>query len=114
MNTLSSMYYPLKDFISDISNLVLPVLTALGGWYVSRRKAKADAAASELENVQKAIQIWRELAQDMEKKSEQLIQELEDMKKQNKALMRDMALLRGENRNLKAQIQSLEKKLSQQ
>ncbi len=46
-----------------------------------RRKNRADAQGSELDNVDKAVSIWRNLAQDLEKKIEELegkIKALED------------------------------------
>jgi chromosome segregation ATPase len=106
--------YSLKELIADVGNLILPALTALFAWYVGKRKAKADAASSELENVQKAIQIWREVAQDMEMKCDRLLLELEAMKKQNRGLISDIAGLRKENKELKLLIADLEKKLPKQ
>lgn len=42
-----------------------------------RRKNKAEAQSSELDNVKKAIEIWRELAQNLEKEIEELRAKIE-------------------------------------
>lgn len=84
--------------ITDIIALILPLLTAAGGWFVGKRKMKAEAAASELENVQQAIKIWRETAEALEEKCDILLVEME--------------MMRSENKELKLKIQSLERKLN--
>jgi peptidoglycan hydrolase CwlO-like protein len=45
-----------------------------------RRKNRAEAQHSELDNIDKAISIWRSLAQDLEKKISQLESEIEFLK----------------------------------
>lgn len=81
--------------IQDIITFAAPVLTAAAGWFTGRRKLKADAASSELANVQHAIKIWRETAEALEGKVEELSHNLDEM--------------RSENRSLKLQIENLER-----
>ncbi len=61
--------------MTDIIFLIISnVLTFLGSgglfWFLTmryqRRKLKADAAGSELDNIQTAVSIWRELSQQLE------------------------------------------------
>ena len=49
------------------------IVTAIGGaggggffgWFFTRKKSNADAKGSELENVEHAIKIWRETAENL-------------------------------------------------
>lgn len=52
-----------------------------------KRKAKADATGSELDNVQEAITIWREMAEKMHK-------ELEEAKERNEKMFKELESLR--------------------
>ena len=39
--------------------IIAPLLTAVVGWLIGRRKSNAEAVASELTNVEKALEIYR-------------------------------------------------------
>lgn len=61
---------------------VLPsVLTGAATWYFSRRKYKAEASSSELENVEKALAIYRSIISDLNGKIKELEIELEQLQK---------------------------------
>lgn len=73
------------EYISFVLNAVLG-----GGFLVSlltlrstRKKAKAEAKANELDNVQEAITIWREMAANLKS-------ELAQSRKENDALVNEM------------------------
>lgn len=78
------------------------IVTAIGsaggggffGWFFTRKKTNAEAKSSELENVEHAIKIWREM-------SEQLKKEVEDLKLELKEVRADQAALHRENKALK-------------
>lgn len=58
-----------------------PIITMLLGWLLGLKVQKAQVKTTELENVQQAITIWREVAEDLEKKlieSDQKVKELSD------------------------------------
>lgn len=60
---------------------LIPVLTtfvgALVGWFFSRPKEKAELQTSELDNVDKAVKIYREMIEDLGRKYEKAISDLE-------------------------------------
>lgn len=89
----------MRQILMDIAPYLLSVITGAGGVWAGKRKRKAEAAHSELENVQKAIEIWRETAEALERKCDLLMDELQDV--------------RVENRSLKLKIESLERKLNE-
>lgn len=78
--------------------------TTIGGFFLGRRKSKADAIATELANVEKAIGIYRGITQDLQKEIVQLKASLDKMYQQNKQLIE-------ENKQLKQKMQQLERKL---
>lgn len=51
--------------------VVGPVLTALIAYLIGKRKTNAEAKKNELENVEGAIKIWREMAEAMTGKLDQ-------------------------------------------
>lgn len=83
--------------LTSIGTILASILTAVTGYFIGRRKTRAEAAGLELSNVEHAITIWRSLAEDLNGKVQHLSQELEDM--------------RVENRQLKFEIQSLNKRI---
>ncbi len=80
-----------------IGNTIVAACTAWITWWFSRKKQQSEIKASELDNVEKAIAIWRELAQDLGKK-------VEDLSVRYEALSDEINLLRRENKTLKADL----------
>jgi hypothetical protein len=77
------------------------IVTAIGsaggggffGWFFTRKKSNADAKGSELENVEHAIKIWRETAEKLSARVDELSKEIDEMRldlltvhRENKAL----------------------------
>jgi hypothetical protein len=63
------------------------------GWFFTRKKSNADAKGSELENVEHAIKIWRETAEKLSARVDELSKEIDEMRldlitvhRENKAL----------------------------
>jgi len=63
------------------------------GYFVTRKKSNADAKGSELENVEHAIKIWRETAEKLSARVDELSKEIDEMRldlltvhRENKAL----------------------------
>jgi len=63
------------------------------GYFVTRKKTNADAKGSELENVEHAIKIWRETAEKLSARVDELSKEIDELRadlvtvhRENKAL----------------------------
>ena len=78
------------------------LITAVGGaggggffgWFFTRRKTNAEAKGSELENVEQAIKIWRETAEKLSKRVDELSAEVDELRK-------DLISVHRENKQLK-------------
>jgi hypothetical protein len=63
------------------------------GWFFTRKKSNAEAKGSEMDNVEHAIKIWRETAERLNARVEELSKEVEELRndlitvhRENKAL----------------------------
>ena len=78
------------------------IVTAIGGagggsffgWFFTRKKSNADAKGSELENVEHAIKIWRETAEKLSARVDELSLEMDELRK-------DLVTVHRENKQLK-------------
>lgn len=78
------------------------IITAVGGaggggffgWFFTRKKTNAEAKGSELENVEQAIKIWRETAEKLSKRVDELSAEVDELRK-------DLISVHRENKQLK-------------
>jgi peptidoglycan hydrolase CwlO-like protein len=93
---------PTKMLSTIIALLSSSVITGLLTWMFTRRKVTAEAKGAELDNVEKAVAIWRELATDLNKKLETLSQKCD-------ALTTEITQLRAENKSLKKQMEKFGK-----
>lgn len=95
---------------SLITTLLAPIITtivgAFAGWFFGRRKQQAEAVMNELETVEKAVAIWRQIAQDlkaeMELQSKQILSlrtEVEELRKDNAGLLQELKRIK-KNQNL--------------
>jgi chromosome segregation ATPase len=71
------------------------------GWFFTRKKSNAEAKGSELENVEQAIKIWRELAEENKRENIQLKKEMADIKQQLEEMRSDLVTVHRENKQLK-------------
>ena len=54
------------NIIEIIATYVVgPLVTALVAYLIGKRKVNAEASKNELDNVEQAIKIWREMAEDL-------------------------------------------------
>lgn len=77
-----------------MDNLFTVILTAFGafiGWFFTRRKTKAEAIGSEIDNDTKVVDLWRNWSahlqdqiEEMETKIQQLTQRIEELEEENK------------------------------
>lgn len=112
------MQYNYMKILFDILPWAIGAGAAVAAFFLGKRKSKADAIATELANVEKAISIYRGITQDLkgeiiqyrsitedlQKEIVQLKASLHKMYNQNKQLIE-------ENKQLKNKMQQLEQKL---
>lgn len=82
----------------ELSEIAVGAASAFVAWFLSRRQYRATAQIDELSGTEKAITIWRELAQDLTKELEKTKDEFErtidELKTQIDELQRENAELR--------------------
>lgn len=76
---------------------VTGAIAALIGWLVGRRKEQAEITTSELDQTSKAIEIWRQMAQEMSDKVKELSDKID-------VLTAEVHSLKSENSNLKTKL----------
>jgi TolA-binding protein len=79
--------------------------TSITTWYFARRKNNALAESSELDNIDKAIKIWRELSQSMETRFKA---EIEELRKENCDLQTKVSEMIKKNEEMKTRVKALE------
>ena len=83
------------EWISEVVKIVGSVGGGgIIGYFVTRKKTNADAKGSELENVEHAIKIWRETAEKLSTRVDELSLEVEELRK-------DLISVHRENKQLK-------------
>ena len=91
------------DF-SWIYNTLSAAGAALVTWFFSRKKQKTEVESSEIDNVEKAITIWRQIASDLEGKFSALQTQVYDLQKRVLTLELENQRLESENLELKHEI----------
>jgi cell division protein FtsB len=90
-----------------IINVVTGFVTAGITWYAARRKNRAESYVSELDAVERAVKVWRELGEGMQKKYESLHDEVEILRGEVRGLSEENKELKKENQRLLQQIKTL-------
>lgn len=85
----------------------MAILTGIAGWLAGRRKNVADARITEMDAVEKAISVWRNLSENLQGRYEAVINKVDQMEKELDGLREDNARLRRENKELIRQIKVL-------
>lgn len=67
--------------IENIGVLLATLATGFGGWFFGRKKAEADAETSQIENAEKLLGYYKNLADDLGKRLESAIKEFYEAKK---------------------------------
>lgn len=65
-----------------ISEIITAIISAFVAWFFSRKKQQMEVQANELDNVEKAVRIYREVADDLSKQLKTAITELNEAKKE--------------------------------
>ena len=92
-------------------------ITAIITYFLTRRKylvdvkkAKAEAKGNEIDNVEKAVKIWRELTEDLKVHFKT---DISDLRADNKLMHSQLEQVLKENNSLRQQMASLEKELKE-
>lgn len=64
-------------FIENFGALLATLITGLGGWLFGRRKANAEVEASQIENAEKLLGYYKNLADDLGQRLEKAIDNLQ-------------------------------------
>jgi len=91
---------------ATVPTAVLSILTFI----FTKRKYSAETATSELDNVEKAAKIWRELSEDLRAR---FIADIATLRDENSSMKVQFQLVLDENNSLKSQMASLERKLKE-
>lgn len=99
-----------------IITALLSSVTGLTGWIFGRRKNIAQVRTIELDNIEKAVEIWRNLAESYALKLTVIQAEIDKVSAENKSLkveidsMRDkLAKLSNDNKTLNRKVEILTK-----
>lgn len=101
--------------MTDLLYTIIPALTGIITFILTRHKyaeevakAKAEARGNEIDNVDKAVAIWRQLTEDLKARFEADIAEL---RAANTAMKEQLSKVLHENNSMTLQMASLEKEL---
>lgn len=106
--------------MKEILLIIIPALvTSLATWAFSRRKYRAESQANELDNVQKALGIYRDTIEDLKSELELLrekinvvVAENEALGKQMDELRKELACTRAENKRLIGELKKYNAKIT--
>lgn len=76
-------------------------------WYLSKRQYKATVQNTELDAVEKAVAIWRNLAQDLKKEMDEMRVSMEGMRDRIDNLTTELTAVEHENDRLKREVDIL-------
>ena len=100
----------LNNLPAEFIAVIAGALSSFVTYIIARRKTLAEAQGSEIDNVQKAIAVWRELAENLEAKVDKLIEENSLLKDEVMSHKKEMArletLVRDLSKNVKEDIAS--------
>jgi len=104
--------------MNEMLTMTLPgLLLSLITFFLTRRKYLAEVelahsgiTSSELDNVEKAAKIWRELSEELRVR---LSKDIEDLRNENGVMKSQFLIVMEENQSLKSQMQALEKQLKE-
>lgn len=93
-----------KYFPEIITWFVSSVLTGVSTWFFSRKKQAKEVEALELDLVERAVKIWREMSEELKKRVDDLAGTVEKLQDENGALRGEVKTLRKENTTLSTKV----------
>lgn len=95
----------LEKYLPEIITwFVSSVLTGLSTWFFSRAKQEREVEALELDLVEKAIRIWREMSEELKKRVDDLSDQVDRLQTENGSLRGEVKTLRKENTTLSTKV----------
>jgi predicted RNase H-like nuclease (RuvC/YqgF family) len=76
---------------------ITAALTGLITWLLTRRKHNAEIKVSEVNTIETATKIWRELAQELKKEVDELRTIVDELKEENQKLKQEVYSLQKSN-----------------
>lgn len=102
----------MQDFLTNIfSYIIAPVASGFAGWFFAKRKIKAEAESGELDNVDKALEIYRKAIKDLEGWKTELLEKMGQIESENQELRKQLRESHSENESLRKRISQLEQDL---
>jgi len=68
-------------FFDNIGVLLAGLASAFGGWFFARKKSAVEVESSQIDNAEKLLDFYKNLADDLGKRLEAAIREFNDAKK---------------------------------
>ena len=106
----------MTDWIKEVLFIALPALASgFAGWLFGRGRQREEVHALEMDNVSKAIEIWRDTANQVETKYTELQKQVEQLRQsslrleaEHRKLSEDYRKLHQENDRLRQRVKKLE------
>lgn len=92
-----------------VISTIVGILTGVGGWFAARERNRAETKISELDAVEKAVKVWRELSEELQTRYDQLLATQVELEKEMLELRSKMSTLKRENEQLKKKVTTLMK-----
>lgn len=86
---------------------IVGIVTGLGGWFVARKKNKAETKITELDAVEKAVKVWRELSEQLQVRYDDLLKKQLEMEKELQTLRDDYHAMKIDNEQLRKKLSKL-------
>lgn len=80
--------------MKDLLSYLIPVVLYILGWASGRRKSKAETELVEMQATEKAVAIWRQLAQDLKTEVKELRTLVDELKEENEKLQEEINQLK--------------------
>ena len=90
-----------------VTSIIGPMLT----WFLTRRRYSADTKLAELDSVEKAISIWRKLAEDLGKELKAVRDEVMNLRETESGLRLEVIKLSEANNQLHKEMTELKQQL---
>lgn len=75
-------------FIENAGILLTTLATGFGGWFFGRKKAKAEAEASQIENAEKLLNYYKNLVDDLGTRLDKAIENLQKSEVEKQEVIR--------------------------
>uniref|UniRef100_UPI0039A5B968 cell wall anchor protein n=1 Tax=Ornithobacterium rhinotracheale TaxID=28251 RepID=UPI0039A5B968 len=95
-----------------IGEAITALIGGVAGWFFTRKKQRAELQANELDNVDKAVKIYREVADDLAKQLKTAITELNEAKKEIDKSKKELDEARKTIKELERKVEALTHELT--